>query len=320
MSEFTSFDELTQQVFEKHGNPETQQAAYDLMTEAAPHFPDQGNLLYNWRYCAAALLGKTDLALQIMQEGLDAGFWWGEEILRNDDDLKSLQDLPEFNRLVEISEKHHQAAQAASKPFALTLPLPTDVTPPLPMLLALHGNAANAQVSVEYWESAVVQGWLTALPQSSQITMPDRYVWNNLELGAKEIKAHYQELSKNHQVDSAKVVVGGFSKGGEMVIWLALKEVIPMAGFIAVNPGGPFIQEIENWQPLLKGCKSLASLRGFFLVGENDGSIENIKALHEMFNTHGLTCDLVVAPEIGHAFPADFDQTLARALKYVVSS
>ena len=242
--------------------------------------------------------------------------------MRSDTDLASLQDLPEFNRLVEISEENHRAAQAASKPKLLTLPLPRDATPPLPLLLALHGNAANAQLSVEYWESAVDQGWLTALPQSSQITMTDRYVWNDLELGAEEIKlikAHYQELTKKHQVNSAKMVVGGFSKGGEMAVWLALKEVIPMAGFIAVNPGGPFIQEIENWRPLLEACKTLGDLRGLFLVGENDGSKENIKALHEMLLSHGMTCELVVAPEIGHAFPADFDQVLAGALKYVVS-
>ena len=49
MSEFTSFDKFQQQVFELHGKPETQQAAYDLMTEAVPHFPERANLLYNWR-------------------------------------------------------------------------------------------------------------------------------------------------------------------------------------------------------------------------------------------------------------------------------
>jgi predicted esterase len=317
MSEFTSFDKLQQQVFPYFEKPETLQRAYDLLTEAVPHFPEQANLLYNWRYCAAALLGKTDLALQLFQEALDAGYWWGEDYLRSDTDLASLQDLPEFNRLVEISETRRQAAQAASKPLLLTLPLPKDATPPLPMLLALHGNATNAPASVEYWESAVHQGWLTALPQSSQVSGPEAFVWNDLELGADEIKTHYQGLSEKHPVDSAKVVVGGFSKGGEMAIWLVLKEVIPMAGFIAVNPGGPFIQEIENWLPLLEACKTLTDLRGFFLVGENDANIENIKALHKMLNSHELTCDLVVAPEIGHDFPADFDQILARALEFV---
>ena len=320
MSEFTSFAEFQQQFFEYHGKPETQQAAFDLVTEAAPHFPEQANLLYNWRYCAAALLGKPDLALQIFQEGLDAGYWWGKDVLVNDDDLKSLLELTEFKRLVEASEVRRQTAQAASTPLALTLPTPTDTTEPLPLLLALHGNNSNAQDSVTFWESAVGQNWLTVLLQSSQIFGPNAFVWNDLELGAQEIKAHYQELSENQSLDPAKVVVGGFSKGGEMAIWLALKDIIPMTGFIAVNPGGPFIQNIDQWKPILEECKSLTNLRGFFLVGENDGSIENIKALHEMLNSHGLSCDLVVAPEIAHDFPANFGQILAKALNYVTRS
>ncbi|MGD8404410.1 MAG: dienelactone hydrolase family protein, partial [Anaerolineales bacterium] len=267
----------------------------------------------------AALLGKSDLALQIFQEGLDAGFWWGKDVLVNDDDLKSLLEMPEFKRLVEASEARRQAAQVASKSLALSLPAPTptDSTEPLPLLLALHGNNSNAQDSVTFWESAVGQGWLTVLLQSSQMFGPNAFVWNDLELGAQEIKAHYQELSEKQPFDTAKVVVGGFSKGGEMAIWLALKEVIPLVGFIAVNPGGPFIQDTEQWKPILEDCKTLPNLRGFFLVGENDQSLDKIQALHEMLVSYGMTCDLVVAPQIAHEFPADFDQTLARALEFV---
>ena len=317
MPEFTSFSEFQQQFFEYHGKPETQKTALDLVTEAAPHFPEQAYLLYNWRYCAAALLDKPDLALQIFREGLDAGFWWGKDVLINDNDLKSLLELPEFKRLVDVSEARRQSAQSATKPLALTLPLPTDTTEPLPLLLALHGNNSNAQNSVTFWESAVRQGWLTVLLQSSQIFGPGAFVWNDLDLGAKEIEAHYRELSEKQGFDPAQVVVGGFSKGGEMALWLSLKEIIPVAGFILVNPGGPFIQDIENWRPVLEACNTRADLRGFLLVGEHDASLENIKALHELLVSHGLDCQLVIAPEIGHDFPADFDQVLARALDFI---
>ena len=317
MSKYASFAEFQQQVFEYHGKPETQQAAYDLMTEAVPDFPEQSNLLYNWRYCAAALLGKTDLALEIMQESINAGFWWGEDYLRDDEDLKSLQDLPEFNQLVEISEGLRREAQAKAKPVALPLPSPAEATQPFPLLLALHGNTRNAQNSVEFWESAVEQGWLTVLLQSSQVSGPEMYVWDDLELGDSEIKTHYQELLEKHQVNPDQVVMGGFSKGGEMAIWLALKEVMPVAGFIAVNPSGPFIQEIEKWLPILEKCKTISDMRGFFVAGENDPSVKNIKALHEMLISHGMKCELVISPEIAHDFPEDFNQILAQALEFL---
>ncbi|MBW8012771.1 MAG: hypothetical protein FVQ83_16255 [Chloroflexi bacterium] len=194
MSEQLSFDEITLKFFEIHGTEKTQQAAYDLITEEAPRFPEERLRSDNWRYCAAALLNKPDLALEIMQESLEAGYWMSEEYLRADEDLKSLQDLPAFNQLVEECDQKHQAAVSGAKPDLLALPLPAQADAPLPLLMALHGNTQNSPNSATFWESAVEQGWLTVLPQSSQVFFTDAYVWDDLDLGAKEIKEHYAEL------------------------------------------------------------------------------------------------------------------------------
>jgi len=95
----TPSPKLQQQVFAYFDQPETLQFAYDLLEEPIPLYPEHAGLLYNWQYCAAALQGKPDLALTIIQKALDAGFWWGEDYFRNDADLATLQTLPEFNRL-----------------------------------------------------------------------------------------------------------------------------------------------------------------------------------------------------------------------------
>ena len=315
MPNFDSFDEIAQQVIAHFGNEETVQTAYDLLTEAAPHFPNQAALIYNWRYCAAARMNQTDLALQLIQEALELGFWLSAAYLTSDPDLKSLQELPEFKRLVEINEEKFQAAQANSKPMALALPFPPTTGQPLPLLLSLHGNAGNAEESAHHWQSAVALGWYTVLLQSSQIFARDAYVWNDLELGAREIKAHYQDLITSTTLEPGLTVVGGHSKGGEMAIWLALNEIIPLAGFIAVNPGGPYIEDISKFLPLLENCKSLSQLRAWLVAGENDRNFPKFKALHEMLSSHGLNCQLIIAPGTAHDFPEDFDQTLAQALQ-----
>jgi predicted esterase len=322
MSQKLSFDEMLAKVNQlwTSGTPEDIQSAYDLITESAPSFPDEPrakNIYYNYRYCGAALLGQTDLAIEIIQEAVDAGFWWSEEYLRSDTDLASLQELPAFNRLVEESEQMRQAAMAKTKPLAVPLKLPAKSKKPLPLLLALHGNTQNAANSVEFWESAVDEGWFTVMLQSSQPFFTDAYVWDDLELGGKEIKAHYAQLAKKHQIDADKVVIGGFSKGGEMAVWAALMEIVPLAGFISVNPGGPLINDLDQWLPLLDNCERLTELRGFFLAGENDPNLQQIKALHQLLNSRGLACELVIAPEIAHDFPEDFNQTLAQALRYL---
>ena len=316
MPKYESFDDVAQEALAYFDSEETLQKAYDLLTESAPHFPEQAATIFNWRYCAAALMNKTELALDLISESLEAGFWWSASYLTSDDDLKSLQDLPEFKRLVDISEEKYQAAQAASKPLVLELPLPSSGQP-LPLLLALHGNNANAQRSVEYWQSAVGEGWRTVLLQSSQVMGPEAYVWDDLELGAREIESHYQDLIKSNPPAERNVVVGGFSKGGEMAIWLALKEIIPLAGFIAVNPGGPLINQPDSWTRLIEGCGSLGEMRALLLAGEKDPNLEKIKTLQKMLTSHGLDCQLIVAPNIGHDFPADFNQILAEALGHI---
>jgi len=315
MPEYKTFDEIVQQAYAYFNDEATLQNAYDLMTEAAPRFPEQAALIYNYRYCAAARMNKTDLALQLIQESLDAGCFWRADYLTSDDDLKSLRDLPEFKRITDASEKKYQEAQKNSKPFALTLSLPENVQGPMSLLLVLHGNNSNAQRSVEFWESAMQVGWHTVLLQSSQIFGPNAYVWDDLELGAQEIKVHYEGLIASDSPEAGPTIVGGFSKGGEMAIWLALKEIIPLAGFIAVNPGGPYIREVDKFLPLIKSCRSLGVMRSWLVAGENDQSLNNIKSLHEMFTAHGMGCQLIIAPDIAHDFPKDFDQILGDALK-----
>lgn len=313
MPENETFDEIIQKAQEYFNDEATLQNAYDLMTEAAPRYPEQSWLIYNYRFCAAALMSQTDLALQVIQESLDAGFFWSAAYLNSDDDLKSLRDLSEFKRITEISEEKYQQAQENSKPLALSLPLPESMDGPTPLLLALHGNNANAKRSVKFWESAVRDGWRTVLLQSSQIIYPEAYVWDDLELGAQEIKEHYEELTASDAPETGPTVIGGFSKGGEMSIWMALKEIIPLAGFIAVNPGGPYIAEVDRFLPLIEECKSLTKMRGWLVAGEKDLNLNSIKSLHEMLTTHGMDCQLIIAPDIAHDFPADFDQILAQA-------
>ena len=317
MTEYTSFTEVTTKFFEYHGKEEYQQAAYDLITEAAPSFPDRVALLYNWRYCAAALLDKPDLAIEIFQQAVDDGFWWSEEYLRSDEDLKSLQNLPAFNQLVDVCEQRYQLALSETAPVSLPLPLPAQSTEAWPLLLALHGNNGNAKDSVSFWESGVEQGWLTVLLQSSQVIGPNAYVWNDLELGAKEIKDHHTGLVEEYQIDSEQLIIAGFSKGGEMAIWATLMDTIPVRGFIAVCPGGPYITDIDKWLPILENNEALAERRGYFVVGEHDPSVENVQALHKLLVSKGMVCELVIAPGVGHDFAADFDQTLGQALQYL---
>ncbi len=71
------------------------------------------------RACFACLLGDTDLALQLLEQGLAAGGWYSERVLREDEDLQSLQGLPAFERLVRASLDQQRNAQVRVEPILL---------------------------------------------------------------------------------------------------------------------------------------------------------------------------------------------------------
>lgn len=288
--------------------------ALDLVTREAGRFPGEAWRLSQWRVCLASRAGDTALAIRILREALDEGLWYVEERLRIDDDLKPLQGKGEFERLVALSAERAARAQAEARPELRTLE-PEGTRPPrsgYPLLMALHGNTGNAASSAPFWQPAREKGWLVALPKSSQIVGTEAYVWDDQQLGAREVEAHYRALREQHRLDPRRAVIGGFSMGGRLAAWIALRQTIPVRGFVAV---GPWVPEIESWMPLVQQAKGLG-LHGTVIVGEQDAEcFMGARALAELLDSEGIACDLQVIPGLGHDYPADFGSRLERALK-----
>jgi predicted esterase len=315
-----TFSDLEKQLYQLYQNGEYAQAL-DLATRKAGRFPTEAWLVTYWRICMASLLDETALALQLLEEALAAGLWYAEAQLREDTDLQSLQGLPEFERLVEVCRKREAEAQAQAAPVLLTLQ-PEDQCQagrqPCPLLLVLHGNNKSAEGSVGFWSSAVSKGWLLALPQSSQVRSPGGYAWNDRDRAVREIQEHYATLCEQYAIDPDRVVLAGFSLGGELAIWLAMSGTIEARGFIAVGPGGPYMNEPDKWMPLIEASQG-SGLRGYLVVGEQDVfCYEGTQALAALLKSRDIPCELEMHPNLGHDFPPEFQQSLTRALEFVL--
>lgn len=315
-----TFNDLETQLYQLYQSGEYAQAL-DLATRAASRFPTEAWTIYDWRICMASLINETALALQLLEEALAAGLWYAEVQLREDTDLQPLQGLAEFERLVKVCRKRQAEAQAQAVPVLLTLPPEGRCQAglqPCPLLLALHGNNRTAEGSVGFWRSAVSNGWLLALPQSSQVRSPDGCAWNDRDWAMREIKEHYTALCEQYAVDPERVVVAGFSLGGELAIWLAMSGTIEARGFIAVGPGGPYMREPDKWVSLIEASQG-RGLRGCLVVGEQDVfCYEGTLALAELLRSRDVPCELEVHPNLGHDFPPEFQQSLARALEFIL--
>jgi pimeloyl-ACP methyl ester carboxylesterase len=231
-----------------------------------------------------------------------------------------LQGLPEFEALVERSQGLQSREQALLFPM-LTLRSSGRCgsgQKPCPLLVGLHANASTAQASVNFWRAAAKNGWLTAIPQSTQAMWKGAYVWDDREASEAELVRQMQALQNQYSVDAQRVVLAGHAMGGELALWLAIQGIIPCEGFIAIGPSGPLLTDVENWAVILHEYQP-RRLRGYIIIGQEDRTIaaENIHILVDVLNEAGITTELEEIHDVGHDFSPEYEDSLLRGLNFI---
>lgn len=294
------------------------QQAYDLVMERAGDYPEQADDIRYVRFCLAARLGQSDLALDLLKQTVDAGQWYPRRYLREDDDLAQLQGLPRFERLADECLARQTAAQAAAAPQMLTA-APARRRPRgggrHPLLLVLHGNHKNASQTMPHWQAASESGWLVACLQSSQVDGPDAYVWNDWELAEREIRRLHAQLAAGGAVDEEQAIFGGFSMGAGLALWLALvgRPARPR-GFVALGPWVPDMDRVRN---ALRSGRAEGQ-RGVIIVGDQDDECLPVaEELHDALVAYEVPCEFRLLPGVAHEYPVEFPSLLQEAIAFV---
>jgi predicted esterase len=290
--------------------------AYDLITSVCDLYPTWQGRAYEIRFNLAAMMGKLELAEDILAQSLDLGFFYNDFVLRKDEDIKILHGRPRYESLFERSFKTLADEQRKARPELKIIEPQTQIGSKLPLLIGLHGNNSHAEGFSDYWESLSNNGWLVALPQSAELSGKGSYVWNDIGRFERDIPVHYEKIKKKYPIDDHKTIITGFSKGGHAAIHLALKGFFPVNGFLAL---APYVGDVNNWLPLLNN-PGQKKLRGYFVLGGSDehctpGALK----LKDKLNESGLICEMEVFPEMGHDIPSNFDEVLQRALKFILN-
>lgn len=317
MSQYQSlndlFNDLFQDVLQLYQRQDFA-GALALTEREIPNFPDQRATIYHWQMCFTSLLGRTDQAIALLREALDAGYFFAEGLLRGDSDLTALQGMAEFEALLAINAARAAEAQKNVRPTMRVIEPPGRAASPYPTLIALHGNNSNVDRSTGFWRSAAERGWLAALPQSTQVGGANSFVWDDRAWAARDVKGYLDTLCAEHPVDLERLVIGGFSRGGESACWLAITGQVPARAFVGVVP---YIRDGDAWRPHVRAAAE-RGLRGLLISGEADTAChELLLPFHRMLIDEGLACDLKVYPGMGHIFPKDFDGVLAEMLEAV---
>lgn len=284
-----------------------------LLEAEMGRYPDQAQHTHYWQACLLARAGRAEESLTVLRQTLEQGIWIPSSVMQEDLDLDPVRTLPGFTDLLASSRQLQEALRAKAVPQRITL-LPEGAAPPFPMLVALHGNSSSSAATADYWRPALAEGWLLALPQSSQAFGSDSFIWNELDWAVQEVQQHYVELMSTHPVDPERTVVGGFSMGGGVAVRLALSQAIPVSGFVVV---GPWLGDVAAMRPFLDTARD-RGVRGAVIVGEQDKQCLKVsRDLTALMQEHGLACRLEVISDLGHTYPDAFDGLLRQALAYV---
>ncbi|MHB8089554.1 MAG: alpha/beta hydrolase [Anaerolineaceae bacterium] len=284
--------------------------ALDLATRESHRFPEHAQkVVYAWRFTMACRLKNKNQALKILKEAIDAGHWYGD--LETDPDYDLLKGDVEFEKIVNICTERRVRAIADSVPVMM-VKRPDSKNATYPLLIALHGS--NGNIELNPWESAVSEGWLVALPQSSQIFAPGTFTWNDWDWAQHEVSERFSTLCSEYPIDSKQIVLTGFSLGAGLAAWLIFSGKIMARGLILVNP---FLQDPTEIIPFLENI-NLGGLNVYLVAGQRDQYCLGVaQQLNTILPKYGINCLLDVYSDLNHSFPADFEQKLPQALKFV---
>jgi dienelactone hydrolase len=312
-----TYDEMAAEALEYFGNQDYG-AALDLLTREGVQYPEMAHMIYYLRSCSAARAGRTELAIGLIEEALGKGIFYGERAIRETPSWQPLQGSPEFERVAAMSKA--RAAEAHTGALLITAEPEGGCSEerPCPTMVALHGNANDGASAIAGWRPIVSRGWLLAAIQSSQLMATKAYMWDDQQTALRDINEQYAELARRYAIDTKRLVIAGFSLGGETALLAALSGATPARGFILLGPGGPTTANPDEWLPFIKQGAD-RGLRGYVLLGERDLGIphEAIRAVVDSLNAHGIPCQLEILPNLAHEYPPDPGPILERALAFI---
>jgi dienelactone hydrolase len=268
------------------------QAAVELVDAQSDGLEVWAAELAHLKACLLGASGDADGALRVLTDASTAGAWWRPAILTDDDDLAGLQDRPEFLDLIRVSE-----SRVADEPVAPLIALPPGQSV-AGIVVALHGAGQRVGHARRDWAGVLELGYALVCVQSSYLMSPMYRTWPDREQACADIARALADLPV--ELGRLPVLAAGFSAGGRVAVdWALTGRPAPVAGVLAVAPA---LREL----PAERTPLSPATI----WIGADDDLLEVVDGAADQLP--GFTIERI--PGLGHAFPADFAERLARTV------
>jgi acetyl esterase/lipase len=288
------------------GQPEE---AYRTLREVTPLFPDWEATGLGQQAIYASRFDR-DLAISVLEDAVSRGFLFSRGTLM-DEKFKALFGHERYAALVDRADAAVERARAAARPQMKVLQ-PSGPAPAAghPLLLVLHSNNSNMELTEPHWASAADRGYLVALLQSSGLTYDPRFFsWESPAQARDQVLLQLEEIASTHRVDRRRLALGGMSMGAHCALRLALEWipadlVITYAAFVG-DPGAYSTPAATAGQ---------RGLRAYIVIGDQDPQHQQNIELVSTLRAAGVAVEIDERVGLGHAYPADSAQTTALAV------
>jgi len=222
----------------------------------------------------------------------------------------------EWRRAIERDVSLWHAVPAEAKPkLEVVLPEKLEKGRAYPLFIALHGGGENIEIFKPRWKSTVMEEeFITAYVQSSQVSSMTGFSWQNQEITKKELQEAYGKICAEYPVDTAEVIIGGFSSGGYASLVATFFEAVPVRGFIILCPPMP-----DNITESEVAAARERGIRGTIITTELDNRIGDQRGMADLFRDTGLQYQFIVTPNIGHWYPENLPELIDRAIAHIRS-
>ncbi len=226
-------------------------------------------------------------------------------------------ETPGFEEVIARNEEMRAEAQKnAEMKIEIVLPGKLEEGKAYPLFIALHGGGENIEEFKPNWKSTVMESeFIIAYVQSSQVVSMTGFSWEEQEVTKKELKEAYDKVCAEYPVDTAEVLIGGFSSGGYGSLVATFFEAVPVKGFVILCPPMPEnITETEVAKARDRG------VRGTLITTELDHRVPDQRKMADLFRNTGLQYQFTITPNIGHWYPDNLPEMIDQAIAHIRSN
>lgn len=257
---------------------------------------------------------KFDENLEIFKQGHKLGYFY--LIHPAIPKYKPYKKLDSFNTISKIDLKlREEALKNANTIYEIQLPANYSQAEKYPLCFIFHGGGSTLKRVKKHWHSDKLDSsFIKVYLQSFRHYDSETFGWRSGEKRTDDdIQRIYNELKNKYNIDTANTIVCGISAGGTCAIDLAVRQVIPVKGFIT------FCSGISESITLDFVKKQSGKLKGFIVGGENDYYLPKQKQMTEIFDNTNFAHKHIIVKDMGHQYPDNENDYINEALKFITN-